>query len=211
MNVFRIGRLEPNVAETCCNWKNIRLAPTWHPQSLLDQSWHSRDSVQHVLRDLSPTFVMPVDLLVEALRSLKPGEYFSALCNTGAVEHSDDTRWSFHGTSFAAMYSILLEGFLGVFGAGRLAALKKFGTDVPVVYVSPKYECAARYPLALATRQGEVLGEFVADDVYPLRVLRLGIQTAYQDKSIKNQPPRCLLARRCFGALGLFRSMWSCT
>ena len=37
--------------------------------------------------------------------------------------------------------------------------------------VSPKYQCAARYPLALATRQGEVIGEYVADDVYPLRVV----------------------------------------
>ena len=69
------------------------------------------------------------------------------------------------------MYSILLEGFLGVFGAGRYAAIKKFGMDLPVVYVSPKYECAARYPLALATCQGEVIGEYVADDVYPLRVV----------------------------------------
>ena len=150
---------------------DIRLAPTWHPQILLDQSWYSRESVQHALRNLSRTFVMPVDLLGDALQCLKPGRYFSALCNIGAVEHSEDTSWSFHGTSFAAMYSILLEGFLGVFGAGRYAAFRKFGVDLPVVYVSPRYECAARYPLALATLQGKVIGEYVADDVYPLRVI----------------------------------------
>ena len=114
---------------------------------------------------------MPVDLLGDALQCLKPREYFSALCNIGAVEHSEDTSWSFRGTSLAAMYSILLEGFLGVFGAGRYAAFRKFGVDLPVVYVSPKYECAARYPLALATLQGKVIGEYVADDVYPLRVI----------------------------------------
>ena len=173
-DIYECVSYKPVRSERCRNLlqlENIRLAPTWHPQSLLDQSWYSRDSVQHVLRDLSRTFVMPVDLLGDALRCLKPGAYFSALCHTGAVEHSDDTSWSFHGTSFAAMYSILREGFLGVFGAGRLAAFKKFGTDLPVVYVSPKYQRAARYPLALATHQGEVLGECVADDVYPLRVV----------------------------------------
>ena len=83
----------------------------------------------------------------------------------------------------------MLEGFLGVFGAGRYAAFKKFGVDIPVVYVSPLYVCAARYPLALATPQGEPLGEYVADDVSfasSLAVLRAAIQTAYQDSAIKN-------------------------
>lgn len=172
--IYECVSYKPSRSERCRNLlqlEDIRLAPTWHPQRLLEQSWYSRDSVQHALRDLSRTFAMPLDLLVKSLWCLKPGEYFSARCSSGAVEHTDDTSWSFHGTSFTAMHTIMLEGFLGVFGAGRYAAVRKFGVDLPVVYVSPKYECAARYPLALATRQGKAIGEYVADDVYPLRVV----------------------------------------
>ena len=173
-SIYECVSYKPSRSGRCKNLlhlEDIRLAPTWYPQRLLEQSWYSPDSVQHALLDLSWSFAMPLCQLVESLCCLKPGEYFSARCSSGAAEHTDDTSWSFHGTSFTAMHAIMLEGFLGVFGAGRFAAVKKFGVDMPVVYVSPLYECAARYPLALATPQGEPLGEYVADDVCPLRVV----------------------------------------
>ena len=145
--------------------EDTRLAPTWHPNYLLEQSWYSRDTVAHALLDISKYFHMPLFHLVESLQRLKPGEYLSADCRRGVAEHTGDGTWTYHGTSFVPLHCILREGFIGSFGAGRFDAFQKFGVDLPVVYVSPQYECAARYPLALATPQGEILGEYLADDV----------------------------------------------
>ena len=80
--IYECVSYKPSRSERCRNLlqlENIRLAPTWHPQRLLEQSWYSRDSVQHALRDLSRTFAMPLDLLVKSLWCLQPGDHHQPL------------------------------------------------------------------------------------------------------------------------------------
>jgi len=101
---------------------------------------------------------------------LRPGQYCTVFPR-GAPEHIEDPCWMYHGTSFVALRSILSNGFLGSYGAGRLAACERFGVDRPVVYCSQRYDIAKRYPMALASPTGALLGERVSADVWPLRVV----------------------------------------
>jgi hypothetical protein len=108
-----------------------------------------------------------MNVIANMLRHLLPGHYVHFKIR----EATQPQEPLYHGTSWMALKSILANGFLGSFGEGRVEMYKRFGEDRTVVYLSPLWENALRYPMAMQDVNKQFCGEVVASDVPPIRTM----------------------------------------
>ena len=130
-------------------------------------------SLRAAFQDLAPRLAKSLEEIVSAVALMRPEEQLT-------FELKDKTQPAapiYHGTSFAGMRGILLQGFKGSFGAGREEMFRKFKEDLPVVYGSYKFDTARWYPLAMKSNDG-LCGEIVAQDA-PDLFLRIVLSCAY--------------------------------
>ena len=127
------------------------LAPTFHAEG----HCHLFSSLEEALSQMG--FLFEVDSWVDMAEILRATPVGNAVTFDilGAVQPA---RIQYHGTSFAAMASILANHFLPVWGAGRGKALQQFGEDLPVVYTSPCEDTASWYPQAMVDAKGNRVG-----------------------------------------------------
>ena len=119
---------------------------------------------------------LPDDLLEDSstslaakLRLLSLGQEYAVKLR-GVAQPAKDWNLKYHGTSWLGAKGILLDGFLGTYGAGMYQLWKSTGEDLPLVYTSPSAECAWDYPMALMDKDQRSCGEVVARDTCYLRI-----------------------------------------
>ena len=140
------------------------MAPSWHASNM---RYHTVDFLEDALREISFAFQHDVADMAASLRNVEVGQAGTFyLC--GAVQPAEPR---FHGTSWKGLIGILTRGWLPSWGAGRADALARFKVDLPVVYTSSVYDAALWYPVAMVDATGKRIGERVACDVPPLRIV----------------------------------------
>ena len=145
-----------------------KLAPRWHVQDIIDASPQLL-SIEKALRCFPQDFfTVSITEVAEKLQQLRPEDQ-CIIYLRGVTQPTEDWDKKHHGSSWEGFKRILLHGFLPSFGAGRDAAYRDFGEDVPLVYLSPNPDVAKTYPHALMDATGDNCGEAVANDTIYLR------------------------------------------
>ncbi len=127
-------------------------------------------SIEQALQCFSTDFfAISITEVARTLQQLRPGDQCTIYLR-GVAKPTEGWDKKYHGSSWEGFKQILLHGFLPCFGAGRDAAYREFGEDVPLVYLSPDPNLAKTYPQALVDANGDYSGEAVASDVACCRV-----------------------------------------
>ena len=141
------------------------LAPTWHPDLMREVG--VVDVLEKALQMIAAEFHVSVSVMAASLRQAAVGTSCTFLLH--GAEQPAEPRY--HGTSWKGLIGISTRGFLPCWGAGRAKALEKFNVDLPVVYTSPDWDLALWYPMAMVDIRGDRIGERVASDAPPMRIV----------------------------------------
>ena len=123
--------------------------------------------LEEALQMIAAEFHVSVSVMAASLRQAAVGTSCTFLLH--GAEQSAEPRY--HGTSWKGLIGISTRGFLPCWGAGRAKALEKFKVDLPVVYTSPDWDLALWYPMAMVDIRGDRIGERVASDASPMRIV----------------------------------------
>ena len=158
---------------------SLRRPPIHHPAYTADP-WHAVEAnkeisatISSTLELLSPFLFAPLQDVIAALKNLRAGSHYAVPLRVRSVSvpWPNRTRQGFHGTGWSRVQSILENGFVPSFGAGRHTAIAKFDVDLPVLYVSPLLSTAAKYPQLLVDTNNTPCGEIIAWDMIPVRIV----------------------------------------